>query len=111
MEHFRRIDYQLNSVEAVVTMVFTVEYVARVIVVRNRTQYMLRTLVVLDLLAILPFYMEVLFTERSDFTHSISGVLRVLRLSRVAKIRQLSTPYTQMLNNALINSLWGTGSS
>jgi len=41
----------------------------------------------------------------------IGGVLRALRLTRIAKIRRLATPYTHILINALIQTIQGTGSA
>jgi len=98
-------------IELVVTLCFTIEYIAKVIFVRGRLLYILKPMNVLDFLAIVPFYITEAMGEGDGPIASISGVLRALRLTRIAKIRQLATPYTNIILRAMIDSVLGTGSA
>jgi len=96
-------------IEFVVTLCFTIEYIIKLILVRNRFKYMLRIMNVFDLLAILPFYLQEVFP--ADALESVGGVLRALRLTRIAKIRQLASPYTNIIMHATTDTIMGAGSS
>ena len=83
------------------TFVFTVEYVARLVCVRHPLRYATSFFGIVDLLAILPTYLALLFPE----LHALIDV-RVLRLLRVFRIFKL-TAYVveyQMLGAALVAS-------
>lgn len=98
-----------KNIELVVTLCFSIEYVVKLILVRNRLQYMARIMNILDLLAILPFYLQAFLD--AEALESVGGVLRALRLTRIAKIRQLASPYTNIIMHATVDSLMGAGSS
>jgi len=99
------------TIELVVTICFTIEYIAKIIFVRNKLKYIRQPMNVLDFLAIVPFYITEAMGEGDGPIASISGVLRALRLTRIAKIRQLATPYTNIILRAMIDSVLGTGSA
>merc|ERR550534_290560 len=96
-----------DYIEAVVTILFSVEYLVRVLVVRNKVQYITRLMNIFDLLAISPWYYKLIVGGNS----SLGGVMRALRLSRIAKIRQIANPYTNILMESLSQTISGTGSS
>jgi len=100
--------HEFETIEMIVTIIFTVEYGTRVVIVRNRCAYMVRLMNIFDILAILPWYTHLIGSTGET---SIGGVMRALRLSRIAKIRQLATPYTNILLESLSNTVTGTGSS
>ena len=62
---------------------------------------------VFDLLAITPWYYKLAVGGNS----SLGGVMRALRLSRIAKIRQIANPYTNILMESISQTISGTGSS
>merc|ERR1719242_2085995 len=99
-----------DVLEAVVTIIFTVEYCIKVLVVRDRVGYVLDVMNLLDLAAIVPFYVSLGMTKPNKTMTTIGGVLRAVRLTRIAKIRQLATPYTTIILSALMDSVRGTGS-
>ena len=68
------------------TILFTVEYVARVWSAGNRRAYVLSFFGAVDLLAILPTYIALLLPETRFL--AVIRVLRVLRLFRVLKMMQ-----------------------
>lgn len=93
---------QFHAFEVFSVAVFTVEYGIRVWScveiegeryagsVRGRLKYMLSPLALIDLLAILPFYLTVFFSIDLRF-------LRVLRLLRVFKLTRYSAAMTMLL--------------
>lgn len=90
-----------NVLEWIFTIAFTLEYVARLVCVRQPLRYALSFYGVIDLLALLPTYLALLVPE----IHALIDV-RVLRLLRVFRIFKL-TAYVaeyQSLANALQSS-------
>lgn len=74
----------LHVIEWVFTAIFTVEYFLRIICVRDALRYIRSPLGLIDLLAILPTYLSVVFYGTQYFL-----VIRVLRLLRVFRIMKL----------------------
>lgn len=70
----------LSIVEVVTVLVFTAEYVLRVFVATNRTQYVSSFFGIVDLVAILPFYLS------SGLDLRAVRAFRLLRLARVLKL-------------------------
>ncbi len=67
------------------TILFTLEYVARVAVVRRRRRYVTSFFGVIDLVSVLPTYLGLVFSE----THYLL-MLRVFRLLRVFRVFKLA---------------------
>ncbi len=74
-----------NTVEWIFTGLFTVEYAARLVSARNARRYALSFFGIVDLLAVAPVYLSVLFAVEHSFT-----VVRSLRLLRVFRILKLT---------------------
>lgn len=74
----------LRGVEWVVTLVFTVEYVLRLLCVRRPSRYATSFFGIVDLLAILPTYLSLLVPETRFLL-----VIRVIRLIRVFRVLKL----------------------
>ena len=74
----------LNSLEWTFTLLFTIEYIARLSCVRHPTRYARSALGIIDLLALLPTYLAVLVPG----LHALIDVrvLRLLRLFRILKL-------------------------
>ncbi|CAD6199556.1 unnamed protein product [Caenorhabditis auriculariae] len=78
---------------------FTLEYLIRIVIYPRKKQFVKKTLNIIDLLTILPFYLEIglpLFGMESslkEFTGAmlVIRVLRVLRMARVFKLARYST--------------------
>ncbi len=75
---------ELYIIEWVITIVFTFEYIARVISVRKPLQYILSFYGIIDLLATLPTYLGLLFPSL-HFLIALRAV-RLLRIFRVLKL-------------------------
>jgi len=75
----------LRVAEWTFTAVFTVEYVARLVSARNPKRYAISFFGVVDLLAIAPIYLSLLFAAAHSF-----AVVRSLRLLRVFRILKLT---------------------
>jgi voltage-gated potassium channel len=74
----------LNISEWVVTILFTIEYILRIISVNKPKKYILSFYGIIDLLATIPKYLSLLFVGSQYFT-----ALRALRLLRVFRILKL----------------------
>lgn len=80
------------------TVVFTVEYLARLVVVRKKRKYALSFFGVVDLLSILPTYIA-LFLTGSQYLM----VIRILRLLRMFRVLKMANHFGQA--NVLLNAL------
>ncbi len=76
----------LIAAEWVFTVLFTIEYVLRLICVRKAHRYALSFFGIVDLLAVLPMYISLVFTGGA----SSLLIIRVLRLLRVFRILKLA---------------------
>jgi len=74
----------LRYIEVVTVAIFTAEYVARVVVADNKIGFMLSFFGIVDLLAILPFYVSTGIDLRSI------RALRLIRLFRILKLARYS---------------------
>lgn len=85
----------LNSAEWVVTILFTVEYIARIISVKKPIKYITSFYGIIDLLSTIPKYLSLIFVG----THALVA-LRALRLLRIFRILKLAR-YLGASNNLL----------
>ena len=77
----------LGVVENIVVGIFTVEYVLRFVVhFGSRCAFVLSTMNMIDLLAILPFYLEMASGSAGGEAMRVLRVLRVVRIFRVFKM-------------------------
>jgi len=84
------------------TIVFTIEYILRLVCIRRPQKYVFSPLGIIDLLAIIPTYLSVIFIGSQSLL-----VFRALRLLRIFRIFRLVHFLSEMrfLTVALINSL------
>jgi len=87
--------------ELVVTILFTIEYVLRLLVVSNLCSYIIKPMNLVDLLAVLPYYVEIFFP---DLPSTSLRVLRVVRLARLGRMRHLLSEYIEVMSTALSNA-------
>jgi voltage-gated potassium channel len=74
------------------TILFTLEYILRLISIRQPLLYVISFLGLIDLLAIIPSYLSIFFVGAQSFL-----VLRALRLLRIFRIFKLTHFITEML--------------
>jgi len=77
--------------EGIISIIFTVEFILRIAVCRSMTRYILDSMNLVDLLAVLPYWIEIASQGTLD-----AGVLRTIRLIRLARLVRL------MRNNSRI---------
>ncbi len=90
------------NLEWLFTLIFTVEYVVRLAVVRNKRKYALSFFGIVDLLAILPTYIAILLTGSQYLM-----VIRILRLLRMFRVLKMAHHFGQA--NVLMNALRNSG--
>lgn len=88
----------LSQLEWVVTIVFSIEYILRLVVVKRPWKYVLSFFGIIDLLSILPKYISFFFIGGGSLV-----ALRALRLLRVFRILKLSRYIGE--SNFLMSSL------
>ncbi len=88
MESVKIYDAKLHRLfvilEIIITAFFTVEYVLRIITIRNRRAYIFSFFGIIDFLAILPFYLSIFFPITKYFL-----IIRMLRMLRIFRILNL----------------------
>ncbi len=93
----------LRVVEYVMTVFFTVEYIARIISVTNPWRYITSFYGIIDLLSILPTYVGFFFTSARAL--QIIRIIRLLRIFRIFKLGRYVRE-AQLLAQALKASQW-----
>ena len=76
---------QLNIAEWIITILFTIEYLLRIIAVSKPTKYIFSTYGIIDLLSTIPKYISLFFMGMQSLL-----TLRALRLLRVFRILKLT---------------------
>ncbi len=96
-----RFGFELDVLEWAFTLLFTFEYVLRLLAVRQPMRYATSFFGIVDLLAILPTYLSLLFPGAESLL-----VIRGLRLLRVFRVFKLARFLGQasLLSRALMNS-------
>ncbi len=96
-----RFGSELRIMEWGITMIFTVEYIFRVLIVRKPFRYIFSFYGIIDFLAVIPTYLSLFIIG----SHSLV-VIRVLRLLRVFRILKL-TRYTSA-GRTLARAMWNS---
>lgn len=103
VEHLRvQYGMQFLILEWIFTLIFTVEYVVRLSVVRKKRRYALSFFGIVDLLSILPTYIAILLTGTQYLM-----VIRILRLLRMFRVLKMAHHFGQA--NVLMNALRASG--
>jgi voltage-gated potassium channel len=91
----------LFALEWIFTLLFTVEYAARIACARRRLRYILSPYGIIDLLAIAPTYFMVIYPGAQTL-----AVLRALRLLRVFRVLKLAHMLSEA--SALRRAIWAS---
>jgi hypothetical protein len=102
-EYVQSTDNVWNLIEDICITVFTVEFVLRISTCPSRWHFVRQPLNMIDFLAILPFYLELILGTAAGG----SAVIRIIRLVRIFRIFKLSRylPWVRVFTNALALSL------
>ncbi len=95
--------YELRVLEWVITVFFTLEYIARIISVQNPLKYIFSFYGIIDLLSILPTFAGMFIADAS--TLRVIRVIRLLRIFRIFKLGRYIRE-AEMLRKALSASRW-----
>ena len=101
IEYNQQYGHILKIAEWTFTIMFTVEYLLRIIAIRRPSSYIFSFFGIIDLLAILPTYLSLFMPGTEVF--AIIRVLRVLRIFRVLKLVQFMGE-ADLLMTAMISS-------
>ncbi|MBT3383635.1 MAG: ion transporter [Prolixibacteraceae bacterium] len=98
-----RDNYQqfLKISEWIITMIFTLEYTLRILIVRKPFKYIFSFYGIIDLLSVIPTYLSLVIVGSQSLV-----VIRILRLLRIFRILKL-TRYTQA-GRTLANAMWAS---
>lgn len=96
-----RFGFTLRVIEWVVTFFFTVEYIARIMVVKKPARYIFSLLGIVDLLSILPTYLSFFLIGTQGL--AIIRALRLLRVFRILKLMRFVSE-AQVLLRAIVTS-------
>ena len=91
----------LKISEWVITVIFTLEYTLRILIVRKPFKYIFSFYGIIDLLSVIPTYMSLVIVGSQSLV-----VIRVLRLLRIFRILKL-TRYTQA-GRSLARAMWAS---
>jgi len=91
----------LNYLEWFFTIIFTLEYILRLISIRRPMRYVFSFFGIVDILSIIPTYLSLFFIGTQQLL--VIRILRILRVFRILKLVQY-THQAQMLTNAINNS-------
>ncbi len=91
----------LRIIEWVVTIFFSLEYAARVMIVKKPGKYIFSPLGIIDLLSILPTYLSLIIVGSQSL--AIIRAVRLLRVFRILKLMRFVSE-SQVLVRALISS-------
>ena len=83
------------------TIVFTFEYILRLISIKSPVRYMFSFFGIVDILSIIPTYLSLFFVGTQQLL--VIRILRILRVFRILKLVQY-THQAQILTNAVKNS-------
>ncbi len=72
------------GLEIFISLIFTVEYILRIITIRNKRAYIFSFFGIIDLLAIIPFYLSIFLPITKYFL-----IIRMLRMLRIFRILNL----------------------
>lgn len=98
--HYKHHD-SLYGIEWFFTILFTLEYILRIIIADNKRKYILSSFGIIDLLSIVPAYLGIFFMD-----YQVLLVFRSLRLLRVFKILKLSAYMRE--SNYIIRALYNS---
>eukprot|EP00002_Diphylleia_rotans_P002375 TRINITY_DN1150_c0_g1_i6.p1 TRINITY_DN1150_c0_g1~~TRINITY_DN1150_c0_g1_i6.p1 ORF type:complete len:785 (+),score=107.59 TRINITY_DN1150_c0_g1_i6:1078-3432(+) len=91
------------AVESVIIGFFTFDYVIRVATCNNRIRYMLRPFNIIDMLSIIPYYIDLISGSDVDGL-SVLRILRLIRVFRVFRLGKYSQGF-EILTRTLVHSI------
>ena len=93
--------YLLKIMEWIITIIFTIEYIIRIIIVKKPFSYIFSFYGIIDLLSVLPTYIGLVVLGSHNLV-----VIRILRLLRIFRILKL-TRYNQA-GRTIARALWAS---
>lgn len=98
----------LNIIESVITIFFTIEYIARIVLEKNKKEYIFSFYGVVDLIAILPFFLTLGTGFETIRAVRLIRIFRILKFARQRSALNRIFKAIRYAKNELIVFLWGT---
>lgn len=73
--------FQFDITEWIISILFSIEYITRILIIQNKKAYIFSFLGIVDLLSIVPFFLSIFFPQTEYFI-----MLRMLRLMRIFRV-------------------------
>ena len=89
--------YELNLAEWVITILFTLEYFARIVVIKKPKEYIFSFYGVIDFLSTIPKYLSLIFVGSTGAFVALRA-LRLLRVFRILKLARFIGEGNQLVN-------------
>ncbi|KAG2488009.1 hypothetical protein HYH03_013446 [Edaphochlamys debaryana] len=86
-------------IEAITIQIFAIDYLLRIVSAPDKLKFVMEPFNIIDLVAIVPWYILIIVTTASNSSASFSGtsVFRVVRLARVFRVLKLGGRYSKLI--------------
>jgi len=89
------LDGAWDTMEYIITIFFTLEYLVTLAIVNNPCDYAKQASSLADLLAVFPLYIEIIAQSNASWIL----LIRLLRIARISRIRQTPNPYVNLIGS------------
>ena len=89
--------YELNVAEWIITILFTLEYIARIVVIKKPKEYIFSFYGVIDFFSTIPKYLSLIFLESTGALVALRA-LRLMRVFRILKLARFIGEGNQLMN-------------
>jgi len=89
--------HELNLAEWIITILFTLEYIARIVVIKKPTEYIFSFYGIIDFFSTIPKYLSLIFVGSTGALVALRA-LRLLRVFRILKLARFIGEGNQLVN-------------
>jgi len=89
--------YELNLAEWIITILFTLEYIARIVVIKKPSEYIFSFYGIIDFFSTIPKYLSLIFVGSTGALVALRA-LRLLRVFRILKLARFIGEGNQLVN-------------
>ncbi|NQY28389.1 MAG: ion transporter [Flavobacteriaceae bacterium] len=89
--------YELNITEWIITILFTLEYIARIVIIKKPKEYIFSFYGIIDFFSTIPKYLSLIFIGSTGALVALRA-LRLLRVFRILKLARFIGEGNQLMN-------------